>query len=53
MELHIITKQLKSSYAMSFEVWGVRVSREFHGEDPYEFRHIVSFNKEQGIIEYT
>ena len=42
-----------SSCAMSFEVWGVRVSREFHGEDPYEFRHIVSFNKEQGIIEYT
>ncbi|KAJ8437677.1 LOW QUALITY PROTEIN: hypothetical protein Cgig2_028615 [Carnegiea gigantea] len=37
-----------SSSAMSFEVWGIRFARESHGEEPYEFQHIVNFNKEEG-----
>ncbi|KAJ8434109.1 hypothetical protein Cgig2_024227 [Carnegiea gigantea] len=30
-----------SSCAMSFEVWGVRIARKSHGDEPYEFRHIM------------
>ncbi|KAJ8420607.1 hypothetical protein Cgig2_028634 [Carnegiea gigantea] len=40
-----------SSSAMSFEVWGIRFARESHGEEPYEFSHIVNFNKEEGVVE--
>ncbi|KAJ8426138.1 hypothetical protein Cgig2_022435 [Carnegiea gigantea] len=40
-----------SSSAMSFEVWGIRFARESHGEEPYEFQHIVNFNKEEGVVE--
>ncbi|KAJ8432249.1 LOW QUALITY PROTEIN: hypothetical protein Cgig2_013902 [Carnegiea gigantea] len=40
-----------SSRDMSFEVWGIRFARESHGEELYEFRHIVNFNKEEGVIE--
>ncbi|KAJ8424952.1 hypothetical protein Cgig2_018759 [Carnegiea gigantea] len=39
------------SSAMSFEVWGIKFARESHGEEPYEFRHIVNFNKEEGVVE--
>ncbi|KAJ8440394.1 LOW QUALITY PROTEIN: hypothetical protein Cgig2_019383 [Carnegiea gigantea] len=42
-----------SSCAMSFEVWGVRVARESHGKESYEFRDIITFNKEQGVVECT
>ena len=42
-----------SSSAMSFEMWGIRFARESHGEETYEFRHIVNFNKEEGIVEYS
>ncbi|KAJ8450757.1 hypothetical protein Cgig2_021229 [Carnegiea gigantea] len=40
-----------SSSAMSFEVWGIRVARESHGEESHEFRHIINFNKEEGVVE--
>ncbi|KAJ8435720.1 hypothetical protein Cgig2_002677 [Carnegiea gigantea] len=42
-----------SSCAMSFEVWGVRVARESYREELYEFLHIVTFNKEQVVVECT
>ena len=40
-----------SSSVTSFEVWWIRVAKESHGEEPYEFRHIVTFNKEQPVVE--
>ncbi|KAJ8451299.1 hypothetical protein Cgig2_014071 [Carnegiea gigantea] len=40
-----------SSRDMSFEVWGIRFARESHAEESYEFRHIVNFNKEEGVVE--
>ncbi|KAJ8428960.1 hypothetical protein Cgig2_003291 [Carnegiea gigantea] len=40
-----------SSSATSFEVWGIRVARESHGEEPYQFRHVVTFNKDKGVVE--
>ncbi|KAJ8427522.1 hypothetical protein Cgig2_008882 [Carnegiea gigantea] len=40
-----------SSCTMSFEVWGIRFARESHREEPHEFRHIVNFNKEEGVVE--
>ena len=40
-----------SSSAVSFEVWGIRVARESHEEEPYDFRQIVNFNKEKGVVE--
>jgi len=47
-------KEVDSSTSKkSFEVWGVRVSTEPHGEEPFEFRHFVTFNKEHGIVECT
>jgi len=42
-----------SSCAMSFEVWGIRVARESHGEEPYDFRYIVTFNKDESVVECT
>jgi len=35
---------------MWFEVWGVKVGNESHGEELYEFKHIVCFNNEEGIM---
>ncbi|KAJ8432383.1 hypothetical protein Cgig2_009985 [Carnegiea gigantea] len=40
-----------SSHDMSFEVWGIRFARVSHAEDSYEFRHIVNFNKDEGVLE--
>ncbi|KAJ8447043.1 hypothetical protein Cgig2_033612 [Carnegiea gigantea] len=40
-----------SSRDMSFKVWGIRFARESHGEEPYEFRHIINFNKKEGVVE--
>ena len=45
-------KKVKSvSCDRRFEVWGVRSGSEGHGEEPYEFKQVVSFNNEQGYIE--
>ena len=40
-----------SSFATSLDVWWIRVARESHGEELYEFQHIVTFNKDEGVIE--
>ncbi|KAJ8436328.1 hypothetical protein Cgig2_005252 [Carnegiea gigantea] len=42
-----------SSCALSFEVWGIRVVRDSHGVDPYEFCHIVTYNRDEGVVECT
>ena len=41
------------SSAMSFEVWGIRVGRDSHGVDPYEVRHIVISNGDEGVVDCT
>ncbi|KAJ8447883.1 hypothetical protein Cgig2_012018 [Carnegiea gigantea] len=42
-----------SSSAMSFEVWGIRITRESYGEEPYEFQHVITFNKDNGVVDYS
>ncbi|KAJ8436534.1 LOW QUALITY PROTEIN: hypothetical protein Cgig2_026649 [Carnegiea gigantea] len=41
----------RSSYALSFK--GIRDARESHREESYEFRHIITFNKDEGVVECT
>jgi len=46
-------KEAQSSTCdMLFEVWGVRIANESHGDESYNFKHIISFNNKRGCTEF-
>ena len=56
MELHIITKQLKAILLLCLlrcGVLGLELGRDSHGVDPYEVCHIVTYNRDEGVVDCT